>query len=180
MGDTGKVYTFDDRSGIVYEVVHPDATTPRAYPRHILMEGDGDTNKGFKIEWATVKDGLLYTGSFGKEYTRADGSVENTNNMWVKTIDPQGRCVCLSVTPIARHPPHASHFWGSIRHVDWTDNYVKLRRRMGCDFPGYVAHQCGFASCVLNQHPRLQAGTCCTKLPCGVKAGTSGYSSLAA
>ena len=113
MGDTGKVYTFDDRSGIVYEVVQPDATTPRAYPRHILMEGDGDTNKGFKIEWATVKDGLLYTGSFGKEYTRADGSVENTNNMWVKTIDPQGRCVCLSVTPIARHPPHASHFWAA-------------------------------------------------------------------
>lgn len=115
----GKVYTFDDRSGIVYEVVHPDATTPRAYPRHILMEGDGDTNKGFKIEWATVKDGLLYTGSFGKEYTRADGSIENTNNMWVKTIDPEGR----------------------IRHVDWTDNYVKLRRRMGCDFPGYLLHE---------------------------------------
>jgi len=27
------------------------------------------TDKGMKLEWATVKDDLLYLGSFGKEYT---------------------------------------------------------------------------------------------------------------
>ena len=42
-------------------------------PRHILTEGNGVTNKGQKTEWATVKDGLLYVGSFGKEYTTPDG-----------------------------------------------------------------------------------------------------------
>jgi hypothetical protein len=27
------------------------------------------TDKGMKLEWATVKDGRLVLGSFGKEYT---------------------------------------------------------------------------------------------------------------
>lgn len=43
-----------------------------AIPVHILMNGHGKTSKGFKTEWATVKDDLLYVGSTGKEWT-ADG-----------------------------------------------------------------------------------------------------------
>lgn len=30
------------------------------------MDGNGRTSKGFKIEWMTVKDGILYVGSMGK------------------------------------------------------------------------------------------------------------------
>jgi hypothetical protein len=28
-----------------------------AVPRDIVMEGDGNTDKGAKLEWSTVKDG---------------------------------------------------------------------------------------------------------------------------
>lgn len=38
-------------------------------PRHIITEGSGGSSKGMKIEWATEKDGRLWIGSFGKEYT---------------------------------------------------------------------------------------------------------------
>ena len=61
-----------------------------------------------KFEWATVKDGLLYIGSFGKEYTNSAGEVLHTNNLWVLVIDKEGRAV----------------------HVDWTENYLKMRRAL--------------------------------------------------
>ena len=51
----GSLYSFDDRSGLVYEIVDFTASEPKAYPRYVLMEGDADTDKGFKAEWATVK-----------------------------------------------------------------------------------------------------------------------------
>jgi soluble calcium-activated nucleotidase 1 len=114
-----RLYSMDDRSGIVYEIEHSVTTTPSTYPRYILMEGDADTDKGFKCEWATVKDGHMYVGSFGKEYTRPDGSVVNTNNNWVKVIRDDG----------------------SIDHVDWTDNYNALRKHTGTQFPGYMIHE---------------------------------------
>ena len=43
-----------------------------------------------KLEWATIKDGSLVVGSFGKEYTDDEGHIVNTNNNWVITIDEQG------------------------------------------------------------------------------------------
>jgi hypothetical protein len=63
----GKLMTFDDRTGVAFEI------TPEllVIPRHILMEGDGDQPKGQKNEWATVKDDKLYVGSFGKEYVNS-------------------------------------------------------------------------------------------------------------
>lgn len=36
---TGVMYTFDDRSGIVFEVDGYDTNTPKTYPRYILTEG---------------------------------------------------------------------------------------------------------------------------------------------
>jgi soluble calcium-activated nucleotidase 1 len=73
----GKLFAGDDRTGLVYELTPPNPNTGQmAVPRVSLMEGNGLTNKGFKIEWSTVKDGLLYVGSFGKEYTNADGSIK--------------------------------------------------------------------------------------------------------
>lgn len=53
-----QMFTFDDRSGIVFELDNFDprsSADPAVFPRHILMEGDGRTDKGFKCEWATVK-----------------------------------------------------------------------------------------------------------------------------
>lgn len=55
--------------------------------------GDGNTDKGFKSEWATVKDGKLVVGSFGKEFTDSKGHIVNTNNNWVKVISNSGRYV---------------------------------------------------------------------------------------
>lgn len=55
---SNRLFAFDDRSGMVFEVLDYKSNSPkqpRVVPRHILMEGDGDTDKGFKIEWATVK-----------------------------------------------------------------------------------------------------------------------------
>ena len=43
----GKLYSCDDRTGIVYEVLREDANTPRVVPWVILVDGDGrNTSKG--------------------------------------------------------------------------------------------------------------------------------------
>jgi soluble calcium-activated nucleotidase 1 len=47
----------------------------KVIPQHILMDGNGNTDKGFKCEWATVKDGLMYVGSTGKEWTKNGVSI---------------------------------------------------------------------------------------------------------
>ena len=109
------LYSFDDRTGIVYELVKGN----RAIPRYILMAGDGDSTKGQKSEWATEKDGKMIVGSFGKEYVRRDGGIEHTNYMWVSIIDEDG----------------------SITHVNWTENYNKIRNALHCKYPGYIIHE---------------------------------------
>ena len=108
------LYAFDDRTGLVFEVMNN-----RAVPRFILMEGDGNTDKGQKTEWATVKDGKMYVGSFGKEYTNPDGTIKNTNNMWVSVIDRNG----------------------VITHEDWTARFNRVREAAGCPYPGYMIHE---------------------------------------
>lgn len=111
----GELLTVDDRSGIVFAI----KDMSKVVPRYILMEGDGATDKGQKSEWATVKDGLLYVGSFGKEYTNKDGSVANRNNLWVSIVDGAGH----------------------VSHVNWTPNYELLRQKTGTTFPGYMIHE---------------------------------------
>ena len=66
------LYTFDDRTGIMFQIMNParsdSAEVPYLVPRHIFSEGPGNVgDKGLKIEWATVKDGAIIIGSFGKE-----------------------------------------------------------------------------------------------------------------
>ncbi|KAK8790034.1 hypothetical protein WA158_006814 [Blastocystis sp. Blastoise] len=111
----GKLYAMDDRTGIVFQIVKG----PKSYPKYILMEGNGETDKGEKCEWSTVKDNKLYVGSFGKEYTNPDGSIKNRNNMWISTIDKEGR----------------------IEHEDWTSYYNAMRHAVGVDYPGYMIHE---------------------------------------
>ena len=109
-----RFYTFDDRTGLAFEIVGK-----KAIPRYIMMEGDGNTDKGQKTEWATVKDGKMYVGSFGKEYTNPDASIKNTNNMWISIINDRG----------------------VVTHEDWTDRFNKLREAVGCPYPGYMIHE---------------------------------------
>jgi len=98
-----KLLTFDDRTGIMFEVANfedsgagaagskaREADRPALIPRQLFMEGDGATDKGMKIEWATLKDGLLWIGSFGKEYTDSAGNILHANNLWVKVMSEKG------------------------------------------------------------------------------------------
>ncbi|GMH52528.1 hypothetical protein TrRE_jg3449, partial [Triparma retinervis] len=69
----GRLLSFGDRTGIVFELIRDGGGGIKSVPRFILTEGDGETDKGMKVEWATVKDGNLYIGSFGKEFTNPAG-----------------------------------------------------------------------------------------------------------
>jgi len=122
-----QLFTFDDRTGIMFEIKNTETSTrsagtaaPMLVPRHIFMEGSGSVNdKGLKIEWATVKDGLLYVGSFGKEFTNSKGEIVHKNNLWVKTYSKDG----------------------VVHHLDWSENYEKMRNTLGYNYPGYLLHE---------------------------------------
>lgn len=69
-----RLVTFDDRTGLVCEIRHEN----QLVPRHILMTGSGDEKfKGFKSEWATIKDDHLIVGSHGKR----------PEEEWIKVLD---------------------------------------------------------------------------------------------
>lgn len=110
----GKLYTVDDRTGIVYEIFDN-----KVIPWAVLPDGDGHNNKGFKCEWATVKDRRLYVGGLGKEWTTTEGEVVNFNPQWVKAITPNG----------------------AVDHIDWHNNYNALRKVVHMELPGYIIHE---------------------------------------
>lgn len=113
----GHLYACDDRTGIVFEILRMGS----AIPRWILVDGDGmTTDKGFKCEWATIKDGRLLLGSIGKEFTDAKtGEIRNENPLYVKIIDDSGR----------------------VSHVLWKSVYQRLRQATGTTHPGYMIHE---------------------------------------
>ena len=118
------LYTFDDRSGIMFQVKNfarsDSADAPFLVPRHIFIEGPGDINdKGLKIEWATQKDGTLVVGSFGKEYTNNKGEVLHANNLWTVVYRADG----------------------TVAHVNWKANYDAMRATLGYAHPGYMIHE---------------------------------------
>lgn len=119
----GKLLAFDDRTGIVFRLMHYEGVSKmkplQAIPEHIIMEGDGINGKGQKHEWATVKDGELYMGSVGKEFTDNEGNVLGDGNLWIAVMD----------------------LVGDVRHEDWTANYAAVRKALGCEWPGYVVHE---------------------------------------
>jgi len=115
-----RLLTFDDRTGTVFEILSNDhGKNSYVVPRFVVTEGDGDTDKGMKWEWASVKDNKLYMGSMGKEYTNPDGSVANTNNLWI---------AILSQT-------------GELSREDWTDKYNFVRSALGASYPGYMINE---------------------------------------
>ena len=119
----GRLLSFGDRTGIIYEFIRrgegEEGGGIVSVPRFILSEGSGESDKGMKVEWATVKGGMLYVGSFGKEFTNKEGEVVNNNNMWIVIIDHEGH----------------------VRRVDWSDVYNKVRSSVGCEPPGYLVHE---------------------------------------
>jgi len=100
-----------DMTGIIWKVM-PDSG--KVFQRYAIADGDGDEPKPFKIEWATVKDNLLWVGSVGKELS---GSIRPAE--WVKTIHPSGE----------------------IHNIDWGAVYQTLRTATNTSFPGYLWHE---------------------------------------
>lgn len=112
----GKLYTCDDRTGIVFEI-----RNSLLLPWIILPNGNGQsTGKGFKCEWMTVKDDHLYVGSLGKEWTSPNGDkIYNYDPQYVKRISA----------------------FGHVEHLDWRLRYIELRRAAGIEAPGYLVHE---------------------------------------
>lgn len=112
----GHLLSFDDRTGIVYFIEGEEV-----YPWVILMDGNGKNSKGFKSEWATIKDEHLYVGSMGKEWTNPSGVFEHNNPLWIKVINPRGE----------------------VQSVNWISNYKRLRQAVDIEYPGYMIHESG-------------------------------------
>ncbi|XP_018329030.1 soluble calcium-activated nucleotidase 1 [Agrilus planipennis] len=112
----GRLLTFDDRTGMVFEIVGNNAI-----PWVILLDGDGKKSKGFKSEWATVRNELLYVGSMGKEWTTPSGEFESNDPQYVKVIAVNGL----------------------VQSLKWVDNYERLREILGIHWPGYMIHESG-------------------------------------
>lgn len=125
-----RLLSFDDRTGTVYEILNKKSGKESfAVPRFVVTEGSGDTDKGMKWEWATVKNGELYMGSMGKEYTNPDGSIANTNNLWISIISPRGE----------------------LRRMDWSEKYNFVRAALGASPPGYCIHEAILWSSYMNK-----------------------------
>jgi len=112
-----KLLTCDDRTGIIFEIER-ESEKNIVFPVHILANGNGRKEKGFKCEWMTVKDDTLIVGSMGKEFAK-DGKIVNMDSTWVKVIDGEGR----------------------LRHIAWNDKFQILRKHAGAEFPGYLLHE---------------------------------------
>lgn len=112
----GKLLAVDDRTGMVYFV-----EGDQVFPWVILMDGNGKSSKGFKSEWATVKDEQLYVGSMGKEWTTSLGEYVNNNPQWIKTVS----------------------VLGETHSLNWVSNYKRLRQALNIEFPGYMIHESG-------------------------------------
>ncbi|XGW23470.1 hypothetical protein V3C99_005587, partial [Haemonchus contortus] len=105
-----RILTPDDKTGMISEI-RGDQIIPWVF----LNSGPGNTTEGFKCEWMTIKDDLLYVGSNGI----ATKHGLDRNNMWVKTITPKGE----------------------VTHRNWTDIYNKIKASVGISEAGYLKHE---------------------------------------
>ncbi|MGH0132245.1 UNVERIFIED_CONTAM: hypothetical protein FKN15_049482 [Acipenser sinensis] len=107
----GRLYSVDDRTGVVYRI-----EGNKAVPWVILPDGDGTVSKGFKAEWLAVKDEHLYVGGLGKQWTTTTGEVVNDNPQWVKVVG----------------------FQGNVEHESWVTQYDALRAAAGIQSPAWT------------------------------------------
>lgn len=124
------LYTCDDHTGIIYELLLEEGLSPRLVPRHILSDGDGRNPNGMRCEWSTAKGDFLMIGSTGQPWIDDAGNVVNQNANWIKTISP----------------------FGQLKHIDWTEPYRKMKRALeGVGEVGYLIHECGLWSTKFNR-----------------------------
>lgn len=114
----GNLYTFDDRTGVVFQI-HSDSGKDIVVPWVVLPDGNGKKQKGFKAEWAAVKDKILYVGGLGKEWTTKEGRILNRDPQWVKAVSPSG----------------------IVTHLDWHTQYNALKEAAGITNIGYLIHE---------------------------------------
>ncbi|EPB71252.1 Apyrase [Ancylostoma ceylanicum] len=105
----GHILSPDDKTGILFEIKNDKV---KALPWVILNAGPGNTTKGMKTEWLTIKRSFLYAGGHGVEYRDDKGVVFSEDQMWIK-----------------------------VRSVNWKDAYVKVREYAGIKAPGYMTHE---------------------------------------
>ncbi|XP_068192580.1 soluble calcium-activated nucleotidase 1 isoform X2 [Antennarius striatus] len=120
----GKLYSVDDRTGIVYHIMGK-----KVVPWVILPDGDGNVAKGFKAEWLAVKDKQLYVGGLGKEWTTTEGAFVNNNPEWVKVVG----------------------FRGDVQHKNWVPHYNAMKFAAGIESPGYLIHESAAWSDILQR-----------------------------
>lgn len=114
----GKLYSCDDRTGIVYQIpVNGESETP--LPAVILNDGNGMSAKGFKCEWMTVKHQKLFVGGFGKEWTSTTGELINFDPQWIKVVSVDN----------------------GVQHVNWRQEFLSLSKAAGIQYPGYMIHE---------------------------------------
>lgn len=155
----GRLYTCDDRTGLIYELRRKTKTEASdissanqstnsgpanvsdtsfiegpisefdLIPWVVMMDGDGSDTKPFKCEWMAVRDHHLYAGGLGKPWTTPDGRFINNNPQWVKRISVDG----------------------AVQHLNWSDYYDRLAEQIGIQAPGYVIHESAAWSDRLNR-----------------------------
>ncbi|KIH63510.1 Apyrase [Ancylostoma duodenale] len=110
----GHILSPDDKTGILFEIKNN-----KALPWVILNSGPGNTTKGMKTEWLTIKGSFLYAGGHGVEYRDENGVVFSEDQMWIKVISRRGE----------------------VRSVNWKKFYLKVREFAGIQAPGYMTHE---------------------------------------
>jgi len=68
-----------DYTGIIFKI-----EKGQVFQRQAIADGNGNQPKPMKIEWATVKDDLIYLGSIGKEWVVPDKPPLHYNAEWIK------------------------------------------------------------------------------------------------
>jgi len=134
------LYTMDDRTGVIFRLLSNEKKGEiYPVPWVILGDGDGTVSKGFKCEWGCVKDGDFWVGSTGLTFVNpTTGEVLSQDPLWVKKISARGE----------------------VTHLDWTENYGKMAKALGIEFPGYVKHESGGWSDILQRWVFLPRRAC--------------------
>ncbi|KIH47890.1 hypothetical protein ANCDUO_22045 [Ancylostoma duodenale] len=91
----GHLLSPDDKTGMLYEIKDGKHTKTS---RDTELLGPGNTTKGMKAEWLTIKDDLLYAGGHGRsieyiqtqEFQNDKGEVVSEDLMWIKIITRKG------------------------------------------------------------------------------------------
>lgn len=112
----GRYYAFCDVTGLVHRIILPEG---RTFLRYAVADGNGDMPRPMKIEWATVKDNLMWVGSVGMEHIDSAGQLISRTSEWVKSIDGHGR----------------------IDNLNWGPIFQSLRTATNTSYPGYLWHE---------------------------------------